>query len=324
MSSFVARVGGSILTGAFALAVAAPAADVFVGGPAGQIYRGDSQLGDFESFGLCGGSIDSMAVYDNQLYAGTVDGTVYRIDLLTHQIVSSFTVSNDATAVAVHGQELLISGTDGTIIRVDPETGAELGTFQTHIPMGIEAMTVRGDYAYIGGDEGSVWRVNLLNGTDTYFACVCFTRVQALDTDDTHLILAEEAGLISRIRLTTGQIDQVYFVSPAPRAVKVYGQELLVSDNSGDLVRVNSQNGQVINSFSAPIEVDAMAGLPEPQCPADLSGNGEVNLVDLSIILSNFGTVDGMRHEDGDIDGDGDVDLADLSALLTDYGTSCN
>jgi outer membrane protein assembly factor BamB len=305
------------------MAAGLQAADLFVGGPAAQIFRGDSQGGDFESFGLCGGAIDSMVVFDNHLFAGTVDGTIYRINLSTQQIVSQFTVSNDASALATHGQDLLVAGTDGSILRVNPETGAEIGSYQSIIPMGIEAMTVRGNFAYIGGEEGSVWRVDLITALDTYFACVCFTTVQALDTDETHLILAEEAGLISRIRLTNGQIDMVYFVSNAPRAVKVYDDELLVSNNEGDLVRVDSQDGSVITTFSAPVEVDAMAGLPEPMCPSDLSGNGIVNLTDLSMMLSNFGAFEGMRHEDGDIDGDGDVDLADLSQLLTDYGSAC-
>ncbi len=61
---------------------------------------------------------------------------------------------------------------------------------------------------------------------------------------------------------------------------------------------------------------------PEP-CPGDLDGDGEVDLSDLSALLTHFGTVAGAGPEDGDIDGDGDVDLADLSELLTSFGTSC-
>ncbi|MEP0845410.1 MAG: right-handed parallel beta-helix repeat-containing protein [Phycisphaerae bacterium] len=61
---------------------------------------------------------------------------------------------------------------------------------------------------------------------------------------------------------------------------------------------------------------------PEP-CPGDLDGDGDVDLADLSALLTNFGTAAGAAPEDGDIDGDGDVDLADLSELLTSYGASC-
>ncbi len=300
------------------------AADVFLGGPGGQIVKGDSQQGNFEFFGTCGGTIDSMIVFENTLYIGTTQGDIYSFDLQTLQPGMFYSVSNDATALASHGQELLVSGSDGSIIRLDPTTGQEVGFYQTQIPQGIGSMTVRGDYAYIGGSEGSVWRVDLLSGANSYFACVCFTDVQALVTDATHLILAEAAGIVSRIRLTNGQIEQAFGVTPFPRAMQIYDDELLISDNSGQVIRVNAFTGQMVADFNAPIEVFAMGGLPEPQCASDISGNGLVNLVDLSILLSNFGTFGGSRHEDGDIDGDGNVGLGDLSALLTDFGTSCD
>jgi len=51
-------------------------------------------------------------------------------------------------------------------------------------------------------------------------------------------------------------------------------------------------------------------GQPKPPC-ADLSGNGTVDLGDLSILLSNFGSGDA-----GDIDGDGKTDL-------NEFGEDC-
>jgi len=58
-------------------------------------------------------------------------------------------------------------------------------------------------------------------------------------------------------------------------------------------------------------------------CPGDLDGDLDVDLADLSVLLSNYGTLSGAEYEDGDLDGDGDVDLADLSALLALYGSGC-
>ena len=43
----------------------------------------------------------------------------------------------------------------------------------------------------------------------------------------------------------------------------------------------------------------------------------------MAILLSNFGTPSGALPEDGDIDGDGDVDLGDLAVLLSQFGTVC-
>jgi hypothetical protein len=60
-----------------------------------------------------------------------------------------------------------------------------------------------------------------------------------------------------------------------------------------------------------------------PQLPGDLDGDCDVDLADLAVMLSNFGTTSGATHAMGDVDGDGDVDLADLAALLGGFGTSC-
>jgi hypothetical protein len=55
----------------------------------------------------------------------------------------------------------------------------------------------------------------------------------------------------------------------------------------------------------------------------DLDGDCDVDLTDLSILLSNYGTTGGATYEDGDLDGDRDVDLTDLAQLLANYGTEC-
>jgi hypothetical protein len=57
-----------------------------------------------------------------------------------------------------------------------------------------------------------------------------------------------------------------------------------------------------------------------PIVPADLDGDGDVDLTDLAQLLGHYGTPNGATYEDGDLDGDGDVDLADLAELLANYG----
>lgn len=61
----------------------------------------------------------------------------------------------------------------------------------------------------------------------------------------------------------------------------------------------------------------------ETACPGDLDGDNAVGLGDLTILLSNFGTVGGATPEDGDLDGDEDVDLTDLTLFLSLFGTFC-
>lgn len=58
-------------------------------------------------------------------------------------------------------------------------------------------------------------------------------------------------------------------------------------------------------------------------CFGDLTGDGAVDLSDLSVLLTHFGESGGVSYEDGDLNGDDRVDLEDLSGLLVLFGTSC-
>jgi len=55
---------------------------------------------------------------------------------------------------------------------------------------------------------------------------------------------------------------------------------------------------------------------PNPNLPGDLNDDNNVNVTDLSILLSNYGT----SNTTADINGDGTVSVLDLSALLSHYG----
>lgn len=55
-------------------------------------------------------------------------------------------------------------------------------------------------------------------------------------------------------------------------------------------------------------------------CPGDVDGNGEIDLDDLNLVLTNFGQATTI----GDATGDGIVDLDDLNAVLTAFGTVCS
>ncbi len=60
-----------------------------------------------------------------------------------------------------------------------------------------------------------------------------------------------------------------------------------------------------------------------PTCQADVNGDTNVNGLDLSVLLSNFGAM-GATLSQGDINGDTQVNGGDLSVLLSEFGNTCN
>ncbi|MBI4129831.1 hypothetical protein HY468_00795, partial [Candidatus Roizmanbacteria bacterium] len=57
---------------------------------------------------------------------------------------------------------------------------------------------------------------------------------------------------------------------------------------------------------------------PTPATPGDTDSDGDVDLSDLTTLLTDFGKSGTTLP--GDTDGDGDVDLADLTTLLSNFG----
>jgi hypothetical protein len=61
---------------------------------------------------------------------------------------------------------------------------------------------------------------------------------------------------------------------------------------------------------------------PTPdEVQGDLNGDGRVNILDLSILLSNWNRTTGnLTNPKADLNGDGKVDILDLSILLSRWG----
>jgi hypothetical protein len=57
---------------------------------------------------------------------------------------------------------------------------------------------------------------------------------------------------------------------------------------------------------------------PNPSLPGDLNNDNTVNVTDLSVLLSNYGT----SNSAADINTDGTVNILDMSILLSHYGQS--
>ncbi|MGP1346736.1 MAG: FG-GAP-like repeat-containing protein [Phycisphaerales bacterium] len=94
-----------------------------------------------------------------------------------------------------------------------------------------------------------------------------------------------------------------------------------VTPSSQVRVRFQTANPSTTGAVEAGIDDFTISSLfceVEPSCPADLSGDGEIDSDDLGQLLGSFGSGGA-----GDIDGDGDTDSDDLGVLLGLFGTSC-
>lgn len=84
----------------------------------------------------------------------------------------------------------------------------------------------------------------------------------------------------------------------------------------------DENEGSIVEAALDDFEIYSVECAADP-CPGDLDDNGVIDITDISILLSNFGTPSGAGPEDGDLDGDGDVDISDLSIQLSLFGSSC-
>lgn len=94
--------------------------------------------------------------------------------------------------------------------------------------------------------------------------------------------------------------------------------QLVTPDDAGeyDVVVYLLNSGCAAQSQSAALTVNVT--------PGDVTYDGEVDLLDLTTLLSNFGVQTGADWTDGDLTGDGDVDLSDLTVLLSTFGNVCS
>jgi hypothetical protein len=301
------------------LLLAAPssfAADIFIGGPAGFVFRGDSVAGNFEQFGGAG-PIGSMVIHDGVLIVGDTFGNVWRISLSTGQfIVPILFFDSDAAAMAIHNGDLLIADSSGLIFRIDPVTGEALNVFFS--PVEISAMTVKDGWVFVAGPEGSVHRSDGTTAGFQYFTCICFAPILSLTADDTHLILGDSINIIGRASLANGQVTGAFISPVTPRALEVDGDVLLIGAPDNSVHRVDALNGSPLSTLATPIAIESIVMMPEPVCPGDLTGNGTVDLNDLGLLLAAFG-----QDAGGDIDGDGDTTLGDLGILLAGFNGPC-
>lgn len=125
--------------------------------------------------------------------------------------------------------------------------------------------------------------------------------------------------------------------APAPAQFQWYRDGVSLSDD-GRILGATTPELRIVSAVAADageysLEIGGPCGAARlhaatlevvaPPCPADLNGDGIVDLFDLATLLTHFGEVSGATRETGDTDADSDVDLTDLATLLIAFGAPC-
>ena len=95
------------------------------------------------------------------------------------------------------------------------------------------------------------------------------------------------------------------------------GPGLFLGGSFNTLRTVNENNDPVLGGFAA--QVTVVRGCEADSCPADLTGDGELNFFDVSAFLTAFSNNDLAA----DFTGDGQLNFFDVSAFLTAFSKGC-
>ena len=108
---------------------------------------------------------------------------------------------------------------------------------------------------------------------------------------------------------TTWQADPPFGYRAIGRELHDMSSEIAFSLTPGDLAFA-------VTTWAAPAP---------PDCFGDISGDGLVDMTDVGILMSAYGTGSGEPGyvEAADLDANGRVDMSDLAALLAVYGDDC-
>ncbi len=300
------------------LSAPARAADLFVAGTIGEVYKGDSHTGGFEYFGgICLAPVHALAIDDANIYAGDLNGGILRLDLATGDFMDLFWVPGDATDIVVHDQDLLVSDSLGFVHRVDPMTGTLKSTLTS--PITVQAMALDGDDLFIAGPLGVVYKGNAQTGDFEFFGGACLGPIWALALDDANIYAGDASGAILVFDLATGKHIITFSISNGVTALVMDEGDLLASESGGQILRVDPTSGLLIDTLRSPITVEAMEIL-EALIPGDLNGDGTVGVADLLILLASWGPCADCGACPADLNGDCTVGITDLLILFANWG----
>ncbi len=184
-------------------------------------------------------------------------------------------------------------------------------------------------YSRSGGNcsitGGVVYRgVNIPGLEGTYFyGDYCSSRVWSFDLS---------GGTVSNFVERTSEVSSG-LSGLSSFGEDAYGEVYMCSLFNGRVYKIVPQNGpftdcngngiedaaEILDGSEADANGNGVLDSCEAPCDGDVTGDDQVNLADLNLVLANFGS----STTEGDATGDGEVDLADLNLVLANFGDNC-
>lgn len=244
------------------------------------------------------------------------DDQLRLIDTATRAIIANVVVGDFPIRVAFSpdGTKAYVSNAFSNNLSVVNINGGSSSVIAT-VPLGAMPLTVNpdaaGQFVYCGvTGSTNVGGLRVLStATNTIVATIPFGGNTG--PRDAHLSALDN---VLYVAATSGEWIRVNAAGAATAII----DRCPMTSTPADMVFSESLR-MAAAALPVPDGVDLFGG--PPPCPGDLDADGDVDITDLSILLSQFGTTGtGLS---GDLDADGDVDITDLATLLSAFGTIC-
>ncbi|MBI5864033.1 MAG: beta-propeller fold lactonase family protein [Planctomycetes bacterium] len=244
------------------------------------------------------------------------DDQLRLIDTTTRAIIANVIVGDFPIRVAFSpdGTKAYVSNAFSNNLSVVNISGASSSVIAT-VGLGAMPLTVNpdaaGQYVYCGvTGSTNVGGLRVLStATNTIVATVPFGGNTG--PRDAHLSPVDQ---VLYVAASSGEWIRVNAAGPTTAII----DRCAMASTPSDMVFSESLR-MAAAALPVPDGVDLLGG--PPPCPGDLDGSGTVDITDLALFLSQFGSVG--PGFDGDLDADGDVDITDLALFLSAFGTVC-
>ncbi len=259
---------------------------------------GDANDAFGAAIAIADGIIAVGAPLDDDASQGATGGSVYLFDAITGNQIAKL-IGGDAFSGDQFGDSVAIS--DGVVVVGSP----------AHDDNGINSGSA---YLFAASSGFQLFEIKPLDGeqSDLFGRSVAISGgvviVGALGDDDlgsasgsAYLFNADDGTQISKLLASDGSGSDVF-----GQSVGIDGGLAVVGAKLGDGVSTDSGAGYVF---------ELGAGV----CPADLTGDGDLNFLDVSAFLAAFGNQDPIA----DFQADGDFNFLDVSAFLAAFGAGC-